>query len=126
MDLCTDHFERLVKGDVCAQCPSNADNEEVVMAMAKVLESSSPQAVEKAVVSELRSIRAAIHSLSDRMDSYDAALRGNGKTPGLATRMALIEQRVEERRKNFAATGALVSAAISTIIALIALFAKLT
>lgn len=55
--LCHDHFERLIKRDVCVTCPSVCENEAAVKALATLYE-SNPDNFNLAVIAELRSIRA--------------------------------------------------------------------
>lgn len=131
-ELCRDHFERLVHQDVCATCPSRLENEAVVVAMSKVIAADSEQAVDRAIVTELRSIRRTINEndkrcderfekIDERLNSVDKRLTGNG-AQGIDHRLTVLETRQDESGKNKTATVAMIGMIVSTIIGLIALF----
>lgn len=89
VDLCHDHFERLVDGNTCATCPSRHKNESVVRAMSAVLEADGDKVL-SAVVNELKTIRAALAENQKLVRTLTDKMQGNGK-PGIETRLALLE-----------------------------------
>lgn len=113
VDLCHDHFERLIEDNPCHTCPSQAENREAVIAISNALGSDTDRA-NQAIVTELRSIRTAQSDMSKRLTSLEHVIRGNGE-PGIATRVRVIEELRESQSKN---TGTWI-AIIGTILALV-------
>ena len=124
-ELCGDHFERLVASDVCATCPSRFENEQVVVAMSKVLEAEDTEAVDRAVVTELRSIRRLITDLEgridDRLSSLETRVIGSNGESGIATRLTVLETQQDTNSKNTTANVALIGTVVATVLGIISL-----
>lgn len=120
VDLCHDHFERLVADDVCNTCPSHVENEAVCLAMSAVLAAGDPSAKDSAIVSELKSLRRQQSELLDRLKALEHRLVGNGQ-PGLVSRVSVLEARQDDRKHH---TGSIVAIAgvLASWIGIAALF----
>ena len=119
VDLCPDHFERLIEGNPCATCPSRAENKDAVVAIATALGSDIDRA-NQAIVTELRSMRTAQADTCKRLESLEHVIRGNGE-PGLATRVRVIEELRESQGKNTGTWMAIVSAVIALVLGIVGL-----
>jgi hypothetical protein len=76
--LCSDHFERLLKDDVCSTCPSKCENKEAVKALSALYQNNNGGAVIEAVVLELKSIRRLQEGQSADLKKIEHILQGNG------------------------------------------------
>ena len=120
VDLCGDHFERLVTQDPCTTCPSLAENEAVCKAMAAVMAADDTSAKDSAVISELKSIRRTQGDIAHRLGKLERRFEDNGK-PGVMSRLTLLEARQKDSKQNMGILIALAGVA-SSWIALLAMF----
>ena len=118
-DLCPDHFERLIEGNPCHTCPSQIENREAVIAISNALGSDVDRA-NQAIVTELRSIRTAQADMSGRITSMEHLIRGNG-SPGLATRVRVIEELRTNEGKNTSMWIAVVGTIVAIVMSLVGL-----
>lgn len=118
VDLCPDHFRRLVNDDTCANCPSRAENEAVVRAMSAVLETDTDQ-TQRAIVSELQQIRTAQSRTVDKLNTLQA------DTQGLTTRITVIESRFDSSNRSMPMMVAVGAAALSAAVALFGIIMNL-
>lgn len=120
IDICHDHFERLVADDPCNTCPSRVENEAVCLAMSTVLAAQNPHAKDSAIVSELKSLRRQQGELLTRLKSLEGRLIGNGQ-PGILSRVSVLEARQDDRKHH---TGSIVAIAgvLASWIGIAALF----
>ena len=123
VDLCPDHFERLVSGDVCKTCPSRLENEAVVKAMSSALESTDGAAGNRAIATELSSIRRVLSELTNECRSLKKLVVGNGEKTGVINRLTVLETKIEEGNKSRGTLIAIVVAAVSTVISLFGVLA---
>ena len=120
VELCHDHFRRLLENEPCDQCPSLAENEQMVLAMAKLLEKSGTTRANAAVLTELHSIRRAQNVIREDVEKVIKKVDGNGSN-GIGHRLTVIETMLSESRKSTPNTIALVSVVISALMSLIAI-----
>ena len=106
--LCRDHFARLVDGNTCETCPSKIENKFAVEALAKARETEE-SGIEKALVSEIHSIRRVLESYDKRFGTLergqkhiDTAIRGADGNNGLNSRVSVIESRLRGSSRNVA------------------------
>ena len=69
--ICQDHFLRLAKNDVCTSCPSRAENESVIRAIAATLEQDRDGAM-KLLITEIQSIRRAQNELAKIYNEFES------------------------------------------------------
>jgi len=87
--ICKDHFQRIAAGDVCPVCPSRAENEAVVAAMAKVWEDDREGAI-RAMLTEIQSIRRSQSKQSkviEKMSAISAIVIGPDGQNGLRSQV---------------------------------------
>ena len=123
--LCSDHFERVFRGDVCDTCPSRAENKAAVMAIAS-RSREEPDRVSAMVLTELQSIRRAQQQGVQALEDMRAAVYGADGQPGLVAKIAILEAR---GRQSAASTGTwitVVALVVSSLIALVGLFAAMS
>lgn len=92
VELCEDHFERVLVGDVCISCPSRAENEAIIRAVAAAAR-ENPRAGMEAIFLELSSIRKNQYEIGERLSKIDETIKGNGK-PGILNRITAIETKI--------------------------------
>ena len=117
VDLCHDHFQRVVEKRVCHTCPSAIENEAAVMALAKLNDAHDDDKL-RAIISETQSIRRAQSQLFKQIEKIDHTLHGNGKA-GMQDRLTIMETRLDVTEKNKTHYVAIGTAIIAAIIALI-------
>lgn len=59
VDLCSDHFERLLRSDVCVNCPSRPENEAVCRAMS-AMHTMDDENVIRSIVSDIKVLQRTI------------------------------------------------------------------
>lgn len=122
VDLCEDHFERLVDGSVCATCPSNVENEAAVRALASINSRSDDDKL-RAIISELHSIRRVQKGGIDKLTKLEHKVIGNGR-PGLSERITIIETRLAVAEKSKGVWIAIGTAVLSALLGIIGLIIK--
>lgn len=120
IEICHDHFERLIKNDVCKSCPSRAENENIIRNIS-ISKSISEDEKFRAIFSELSSIRTSIQDYNKTVESLEHKVDGNGKA-GLCERIVVIETRLAMAEKNTGVWVAVLTAIIGAAISLIGLF----
>ena len=93
--------------------------------MSKVLEAEDTEAVDRAVVTELRSIRRLITDLEgridDRLSSLETRVIGSNGESGIATRLTVLETQQDTNSKNTTANVALIGTVVATVLGIISL-----
>ena len=146
VDLCKDHFRRLLDDDVCASCPSRHENEDVCKAMSSVLASEGSEGM-RAVVTELQSIRRAQSVMNRRIDERSSALEselrdelakveerinarlekmensisGNGENTGLQTRLTVLETQYRTANSAFVTWMPVIAAIVASLLSVFGL-----
>ena len=122
VDLCGNHFQRLVEDDTCVSCPSRIENEGAVRALAALHESSEDDKL-RAIISELQSIRKTQSAFMKKLQSLDHKVTGNGR-PGLADRLLIMETKLNTNEKGRGVVIAIITSGISTLVAVAGLLLK--
>lgn len=130
VDLCHDHFQRLVTGDTCELCPSQLENESAVRAVA-ALHGATDSEKFAGTVNEIHSIRRTLSEIyrdlqaaRDAIIELDRKVSGNNGTKGLQTRMTIMETRQDVAQKNTGTIVAIGTAIVSAGISIAALLIK--
>lgn len=119
IDLCHDHFQRLIHGNVCEHCPSKIENEILCRNMAAEMKAES-DAGSRAVVMELASIRRSQAELSNVLDRLETRVHGNG-TDGILHRLLIVETKLNQSAKALSVNIAIAGVLISTILSALGL-----
>jgi|DEB0MinimDraft_3_1074331.scaffolds.fasta_scaffold197227_1 hypothetical protein len=122
VELCHDHFERLVKGETCHTCPSRVENEAAVRALSAMKGKSHDDKM-LAVVNEIHSIRRTQKDALVRLQRICDRVDGNGR-PGHDHRLTVIETRMQAAEKNKASFIAIVTAMASAVLTIISMILK--
>jgi hypothetical protein len=122
--LCSDHFERLLKDDVCSTCPSKCENKEAVKALSALYQNNNGGAVIEAVVLELKSIRRLQEGQSADLKKIEHILQGNGK-PGLVEDVISLKTLINHNNRKSNEWISWVGIVLATIISACALVATI-
>ena len=122
VEICSDHFQRLVDGKTCATCPSRIENEDKCRALAALLEKDSETQL-GTVVTEISAIRHSQKQLSEKIQKIDGKVNGNG-TQGLAARLLVLETRLDVAQKNTGTYVAIATAAVGALLSIIGILMK--
>ena len=144
--LCHDHFERLVKDNVCQSCPSRLENREAVLALAALNEGDGKMS--EAILVELQLLRRGqedtkktVSESTDRLTSLENTCKsmrtgldrasaklsdlredihgdGNGKE-GLRLKLRLLEENTSNRWSSIMQLAPIVLSTISIVSAII-------
>lgn len=110
-----------MRDDVCATCPSKAENKASVIALAKVHEDDSDRFAQT-IIAELKRLTRAVESNAEKIDRLDHSVHGNGKA-GLAQDVLVLKTIANENRRNSGNWAIWIGIAVSALAASIALIA---
>lgn len=121
--LCNDHFERLVRGNVCESCPSIPEHEAVIRFMSEQLNQAATDdtGMIRAIWTEVRSIRTLCTDFHTRIEECEHTIHGNGN-PGLKTQMAVLESQSNENKHRPMMIVSIGTGIGAVLVALMALF----